>query len=42
MDGIDFSASITRKQFEDLAEETFKDLVSNVRRFIFDADLKPD
>lgn len=41
MDGIDFSASITRKQFEELAESTFQELVKNIRRFLFDADMKP-
>ncbi len=41
MDGIDFSATITRKEFEALAEETFKAVTSPIKRFLFDHDLKP-
>lgn len=42
MDGIDFSATITRKQFEELADETLKGVASPIKRFLFDHDLRAE
>ena len=42
MDGIDFSSTISRKQFDDLAEDTLQQLVKPIKRFLFDNDLKAE
>lgn len=42
MDGIDFSATINRKEFETLAEETLKSVTSLIKRFLFDHDLRAE
>ena len=42
MDGIDFSATISRKEFEALAEETLKSVTSPIKRFLFDHDLRAE
>jgi molecular chaperone DnaK (HSP70) len=41
MDGIDFSGSMTRRQFEQMAEKLFQDVTTPIKRFLFDHDLKP-
>jgi hypoxia up-regulated 1 len=42
MDGIDFSATMTRRQFEKLAEETLSAVTSPLKRFLFDHDLRAE
>lgn len=42
MDGIDFIATLSRRQFEEMALETFKQLSSPIKRFLFDNDLRPE
>jgi molecular chaperone DnaK (HSP70) len=42
MDGIDFSATISRKQFEQLAEDTLAAATAPLKRFLFDHDLRPE
>lgn len=42
MEGIDFSAALSRRKFQQLAEETIKTVTSPVRRFLFDHDLRPE
>lgn len=41
MYGIDFTATISRTEFERLADGLLQKLVEPIRRFIFDHDLKP-
>lgn len=42
MDGIDFSATINRKQFEQFAEGTLAAVTAPLKRFLFDNDLRPE
>ena len=42
MDGIDFSSSMRRREFEELGMSNFEELVKPVKRFLFDNDLKPE
>jgi hypoxia up-regulated 1 len=42
MDGIDFTATITRKDFEKMADEIIRSSTTPIKRFLFDNNLKPE
>ena len=42
MDGIDFMSTISRKEFDVLADSIFQELVKPIKRFLFDNDLKAE
>lgn len=40
MDGIDFMEKITRSEFQEMSKELLREIVSPIKSFLFEYDLK--